>query len=145
MCFFSREICQRTQKFPRSDQNKNPSFLWFYTKTNISKFEIYEFVIFRIGKSVVIVLAKHVNNFEIFEFRNAGLSQDVLLPTTHTKMTYSTVAGVLDLFIVLRSRMSGIGSLGLDSTTLRYSMQGTKYCHRYWRHPRELLYRQPGV
>ena len=35
--------------------------------------------------------------------------------------------------------MSGIGSLGLDST-LRCFMQGTKYCHRYWWHPRELLF-----
>ena len=40
--------------------------------------------------------------------------------------------------------MSGIGSLGLDST-LRYLMQGTKDCHRYWWHLRELLYRQPRV
>ena len=46
-----------------------------------------------------------------------------------TKYCHSTVAGELDLFIVLRSRMSGIGSLGLDST-LRYFMPGTKYCHR---------------
>ena len=41
--------------------------------------------------------------------------------------------------------MSGIGSLGLDST-LRYFMQGTKHCHRYyWWYPREFLYRQPRV
>ena len=46
--------------------------------------------------------------------------------------TYSTVvvAGVLDLFIVLKSAsMSGIGSLELDSTS-RFFVQGTKYCHR---------------
>ena len=50
--------------------------------------------------------------------------------------TCSTVAGVLDLLIILRSRMSGIGSLGVEprvlsiDSTLRYFMQGTKYCHR---------------
>ena len=39
---------------------------------------------FGIGKSVFIVQSVHVNNFEIFEVRNAELSKDVLLPT-HTK------------------------------------------------------------
>ena len=64
-----------------------------------------------------------MNNFESFEFRNAELSQNVLLPT-HTKITYSTVAGVLDLFIVLRSRMSGIGSLGLSIVLCVISCRG---------------------
>ena len=50
-------------------------------------------------------------------------------PDFSLNIRYSAVAGVLDLFIVLRSRMSGIGSLGLDST-LRYFMKGTKHCHR---------------
>ena len=37
--------------------------------------------------------------------------------------TYSTLAGVLDLFLVLTSRMSGIGSLGLHGT-LRCIVRG---------------------
>ena len=44
----------------------------------ISKFEIYEFMNFGIGKSVVI---KHVNNFEFLKFRNAKLL--LLLLSSH--------------------------------------------------------------
>ena len=62
---------------------------------------------------------------KVSENRNVELlSQNVLLPT-HTKTTCRRYceSGVLDLFFVLRSRMSRIGSLGLDST-LRCFMHG---------------------
>ena len=53
------------------------------------------------------------------------------------------VAGVLDLFIVLRSRMSGVGSLGLDST-LHHFMHEWQVLSRGIDAPLE-LYPQPRV
>ena len=58
---------------------------------NISKFEIYEFMNFGISKSVVIVqTCEHL--FIYLFFRNAELSQDVLLPAyiDHTTLQLHT-------------------------------------------------------